>query len=165
MSKPLAEQVEELLTPTITGMGFDVVQVKLIDGNNSRMLQIMAERPDGSMSLDDCEMISKQVSAVMDVEDIITTAYRLEVGSPGIDRPLRNEAEYAKYAGHQVKVELMLPTAGRKRFTGAIKSSTGGVLTLTVDSKDVEIPTEDVQSAKLVLTDALIKEHQKKKAL
>ena len=162
--KPLAEQIEELLTPTINGMGYDVVQVKLIDGKNSRLLQIMAERPDGSMGLDDCEAISKQVSAVMDVEDIITTAYRLEVGSPGIDRPLRNEAEYAKYVGHQVKVELVLPTNGRKRFTGDIKSSTGGVLTLTVDGKDVEIPCEDVQSAKLVLTDALIKHHQSKKA-
>lgn len=161
--KPLSEQVEDLLTPTITGMGFDVVQIKIIDGKNSRMLQIMAERPDGSMSLDDCEAISKQVSAVMDVEDVISTAYRLEVGSPGIDRPLRNEPEYAKYASHLVKVELALPVGGRKRFTGVIKASTGGVLTLDVDGKDVQIPVEDVQSAKLVLTDALIKAHQSKK--
>ncbi len=161
--KSLSEQVEELLSPTITAMGFDVVQIKSLDGKNSRILHIMAERPDGSMSLDDCEAISRQVSAVMDVEDVISTAYRLEVGSPGIDRPLRNEAEYAKFAGHLVKVELALPVGGRKRFTGIVKTSTGGVLTLDVDGKDVEIPTVDVQAAKLVLTDALIKAHQKKK--
>jgi ribosome maturation factor RimP len=161
--KSLSEQVEELLTPTIQGMGFEVVQIKILDSKNSRLLQIMAERPDGSMSLDDCEAISKQVSAVMDVEDLIPTAYRLEVGSPGIDRPLRHEADYAAYAGHLAKVELALPVAGRKRFTGIIQTSTGGVLTLEVDGKTQEVPVSDVQSAKLVLTDALIKAHQKKK--
>jgi ribosome maturation factor RimP len=161
--KPLSEQIEALITPTINGMGFGVVQVKLIEGKNSRLLQIMAERPDGSMSLDDCTAISHQVSALMDVEDIIPTAYRLEVGSPGIDRPLRKEAEFAAYAGHTAKVETVLPVNGRKRFTGEIKSAHEGQLLLTVDKTDVPIPIDDIQSAKLVLTDALIKAHQQKK--
>lgn len=160
--KPLAEQVEDLITPTIVGMGFDVVLVKMLEGKKSRTLQIMAERPDGSMSLDDCEAISKQLSALLDVEDIIADEYRLEVGSPGIDRPLLKEAEFAKYATHLVKVETILPVSGRKRFTGTIKTVADGQLTLTVDNADVTIPISDIQSAKLVLTDALIKAHMKK---
>lgn len=160
--KPLSQQLEDLLTPVISGMGYEVVQVKMLEGNKTRTLQIMAERPDGSMTLDDCEAISKQLSAVLDVEDIITGQYRLEVGSPGIDRPLRNEKEYAAYTGHLVKVELVLPVAGRKRYTGIIATAEGGVLTLNVDGKPVAIPTVDIQGAKLVLTDALIKHHQSK---
>lgn len=162
--KSLSEQIEDLLTPTINGMGFNVVQVKLIEGKQSKKLEIMAERPDGSMTLDDCEAISRQVSAVLDVEDIIPTAYRLEVGSPGIDRPLKKEAEFAGYVGHLVKIETILPVNGRKRYTGIIKSVEGGQLVLTVDNADVTITISEIQSAKLVLTDALIKHHQSKLA-
>lgn len=161
MSKPLAEQIEELVTPVISGLGFEVVQVKLLEGNKSKTLQIMAERPDKTMTLDDCETISKQLSALLDVEDIIPGEYRLEVGSPGIDRPLRKEAEFAEYASHLAKVELVLPVNGRKRYTGTIKSANAGQLVLTVDNADVEISIADIQNAKLVLTDALIKHHQK----
>ena len=160
----LNDRIEALITPTITGMGFEVVLVKYIPGKRSGLLQIMAERPDGSMTLDDCEAISKQLSAVLDVEDAIPEAYRLEVGSPGIDRPLRTEAEFARYAGQLVKLETILPVNGRKRYTGTIKSAVGGTLTLTVDHADIEIPISEVQSAKLVLTDALIKLHQQKQA-
>lgn len=158
----LSEQIEALITPTIEGMGFNVVQVKYITGKRDAKLEIMAERPDGSMSLDDCEAISKQLSALLDVEDIISAAYRLEVGSPGIDRPLKKETEFATYAGHLVKVETILPVNGRKRFTGTIKSAADGQLTLTVDNADVTITIADIQAAKLVLTDALIKHHMKK---
>ena len=160
----LSEQVEALITPTIEGMGFEVVQVKYSAGKRSGMLQVMAERPDGSMTLDDCEAISKQLSALLDVEDIIPEAYRLEVGSPGIDRPLRKEAEFARYAGHLVKVETILPVSGRKRFTGTIKAATGGELVLSVDNTDIQIPVSEIQGAKLVLTDELIKAHQTKQA-
>lgn len=162
--KPLNEQIEDLVTPVITGMGYDVVLVKMLEANKSRTLQIMAERPDGSMSLDDCEAISKQLSALLDVEDVIPGEYRLEVGSPGIDRPLRKEAEFAAYGGHLVKLETVLPVNGRKRFTGAIKSAKEGQLVLTVDNADIPIDIQDIHAAKLVLTDALIKHHQNKKA-
>ncbi len=158
----LEQQIEALITPTIAGMGFNVVQVKLIEAKKSRTLQVMAERPDGSMSLDDCSDISRQLSALLDVEDIIPTAYRLEVGSPGIDRPLRKQEEFAAYTGHLAKVETVLPVNGRKRYTGIIKGAATGTLTMDVDSKDVEIPIEDISNAKLVLTDALIKHHQQK---
>lgn len=158
--KTLAEKIEAAIAPSIQGMGFDLVQVKLMDGRSGQTLQIMAERPDGSMTLDDCAAISRQISAVLDVEDVIATAYRLEVSSPGIDRPLVKLADYATYAGHTAKIETALPIDGRKRFSGTLKGVEGNDVIITVDSKDHALPFIDIQSAKLVLTDALIKAHQ-----
>lgn len=154
----LAEKIEAAITPSLTSMGFELVQVKFMDGKKSQTLQIMAERPDGSMTLDDCAMVSRQVSAVLDVEDVIPTAYRLEVSSPGIDRPLVKLTDYPKYIGHTVKIETVLPIEGRKRFTGSIKAVQAANIIITVDGKDVTLPFADIQTAKLVLTDALIKE-------
>lgn len=162
--KPLAEKIEEVITPSVIDMGFDLVQVKWMESKKGSTLQIMAERADGSMSLDDCAMISRQISAVLDVEDVIPVAYRLEVSSPGIDRPLVKLADYAKYIGHQAKIETVLPIAGRKRFAGTLKAVEGNDITITVDGKDHPLPFADIQSAKLVLTDALIKAHQKRLA-
>lgn len=159
----LAQQVKDLIEPSIASMGFNIVQVKLNDGKH-RLLQIMAERPDGSMTLDDCEKISRQVSAVLDVEDIIPTAYRLEVGSPGIDRPLVSLADFDNYKTHTAKIETILPIQGRKRFTGIVKGIEGENVIITVDKEEFVIPHRDIQAAKLVLTDALIKAHQKKTA-
>ena len=158
----LAEQVETIVRTQVESLGFDLIQVRLMDAHKSRLLQIMAERPDGTISLDDCADISKQVSAVLDVEDIIPTAYRLEVSSPGIDRPLTREGDYTKYTGHTAKIETVLPINGRKRFTGKLKGIHNSEVSLTVDNQDVTIPYRDIQSAKLVLTDELIKFHQKK---
>ncbi len=158
----LAEKVEAAITPSITDMGYTIVQVKFLEGKKSQTLQIMAEWPDGRMGVEDCAIISRQVSAVLDVEDIIPTAYRLEVSSPGIDRPLVKFADYAPYIGHTVKIETVLPIDGRKRFTGAIKAAEGTDIIVTVDGKDHSLPFADIQSAKLVLTDALIKAHQKR---
>ncbi len=162
--KSLTEKIEMAISPSVTGMGFELVQVKMLDGRSSQTLQIMAERPDGSMSLDDCAAISRQVGAVLDVEDVIPTAYRLEVSSPGIDRPLVKLTDYPKYAGHTVKIETVLPINGRKRFAGAIKGVEGNDVIVTVDGKDHALPFIDIQSAKLVLTDALIKMHQANEA-
>ena len=161
--KTLVEQIEALILPSLTSMGFQLVQVKFMDGK-SQTLQIMAERPDGSMSLDDCAAISHQVSAVLDVEDTITTAYRLEVSSPGIDRPLVKLADYQAFQGHAAKIETVLPVSGRKRFAGTIKAVEGSNVILTVDKQEFTLPFIDIQSAKLVLTDALIKAHQKRLA-
>ena len=162
--KSLAEQIEAAITPSATGLGFELVQVKWLDSKKGSLLQIMAERADGSMTLDDCALLSRQISAVLDVEDIIPTAYRLEVGSPGIDRPLVKLNDYMKYSGHVTKIEMILPVEGRKRFTGAIKAVEGRDIILTVDGRDVTLPFADIQSAKLVLTDALIKAHSKRGA-
>ena len=155
--KPLEAQIHDLIEPSIAAMGFRLVQLKLNDSSKNRLLQIMAERPDGSMTLEDCENISRQISAVLDVEDIIPTAYRLEVGSPGIDRPLVTRADYEKYHGHQAKLETILPIHGRRRFTGEIQAITENTVTLKVDGVGHEIPLADIQAAKLVLTEALLK--------
>ena len=155
--KPLETQIHDLIEPSLTAMGFRLVQLKLNDGSKNRLLQIMAERPDGSMTLEDCETISRQISAVLDVEDIIPTAYRLEVGSPGIDRPLVTRADYEKYRGHLAKLETILPIHGRRRFTGEIQAVTEDTVTLMVDGVGYEIPLRDIQAAKLVLTEALLK--------
>ena len=160
--KTLVEQIETLITPSLTSMGFELVQVKFIDTRTGQTLQIMAERPDGSMSLDDCAALSRQVSAVLDVEDVIQNEYRLEISSPGIDRPLVKLADYEKYTGHSAKIETALPINGRKKFTGTIKPVEGEEVILTVDGKDHRLPFIDIASAKLVLTDALIKAHQKR---
>lgn len=162
--KSLIEQIEALIAPSLTAMGFELVQVKLMDGKKQQTLQIMAERADGSMSLDDCAAVSRQVSAVLDVEDLITAAYRLEVSSPGIDRPLVKLSDYTTYAGHAAKIETALPIDGRKRFSGLLKAPEGEHIMITVDKQDFSIPFIDIQSAKLVLTDALLKAHRKQAA-
>lgn len=158
--KSLVEQIEALISPSLTSMGFELVQVKFMDGKRSQTLQIMAQRPDGTMSLDDCTEVSRQVSAVLDVEDVISAAYRLEVSSPGIDRPLVKLADYTTYLGHQAKIETVLPVDGRKRFSGPLKAVEGNDIIITVDGRDYALPFADIQQAKLVLTDALIKAHQ-----
>lgn len=158
----LVEKIENIVRSQVESMGFELVQVRLMEGNKSRQLQIMAERPDGSMNVDDCADISKQVSAVLDVEDIIPDAYRLEVSSPGIDRPLTRERDFTTYAGHLTKVELALPINGRRRFTGILNGIENGQVSLTVDNEPVSFAFRDIASAKLVLTDELIKMHQKK---
>lgn len=159
--KSLVEQIETLITPSLSSMGFNLVKVTFMDGKKSQTLQIMAERTDGTMTVDDCANVSRQVSAILDVEDVISSAYRLEVSSPGIDRPLVRLSDYPKFIGHDAKVETVLPIDGRKRFTGKIKAVEGETVILTVDGKDHNLPFIDIQSAKLVLTDALIKQHQK----
>lgn len=163
--KTLVEQIEALITPSLAAMGFELVQIKFLDGKNQQTLQIMCERPDGSINIDDCADISRQVSAILDVEDIIAAAkYRLEISSPGIDRPLVKLADYQNFLTHTAKVETVLPIKGRKRFTGTLKAVEGEDIILTVDGQDVTLPFADIQSAKLVLTDALIKAHQARKA-
>lgn len=158
----LAEQIATLVTPSIEGMGYFVVLITVKDGQKQRLVQIMAERADGSMTVDDCALISNQVSAILDVEDAIPGAYRLEISSPGIDRPLVKRTDYENHLGHTAKIELVLPQNGRKRFTGTLQSLIGDVLTLEVDGQPVALELNDIQSAKLVLTDALIKQHLKK---
>ena len=97
------EQIEAAILPSLTGMGYVLVQVKLMESKKGSTLQVMAEWPDGRMSLEDCEKISRQLSAVLDVADVIPTAYRLEISSPGIDRPLVKLADYQNYLGQDRK--------------------------------------------------------------
>jgi ribosome maturation factor RimP len=148
--------LEALVEPTLDGMGYELVRV-VMSGNQRPTLQVMAERRDGRpMSLDDCEAISRAISAKLDVEDPIASSYTLEVSSPGIDRPLVRPKDYRRFVGHMARVEARAPIAGRRRFTGKIVEADESRVQLAVEDGMVEIPFGEIARAKLVLTDELI---------
>ena len=118
----LAARVATVIEPSLQAAGFRLVRVK-VTGEAGCTVQIMAERPDGSMSVEDCEAVSRLISPILDVEDPIERAYRLEISSPGIDRPLVRRSDFARWAGHRAKIELAMPLAGRKRFNGSFSAS------------------------------------------
>ncbi len=128
-----------------------------------RIVQLMAERPDGSITIDDCEAISKGVSPVLDVADLISGSYRLEVSSPGIDRPLVRPSDFEDWSGHEAKIELKEPVGGRKRFKGVLEGFEDGEVRVKADTGEhgiqhLGLPVHLISDAKLVLTDELIRE-------
>lgn len=160
MATPLEQKIETIITPSITEMGYDIVRVKLFDGEPKR-LQIMAERAsDHRLGMEDCTKISRAVSDVLDADDPITDAYNLEVSSPGIDRPLVRMVDFTRYAGHETKIVTRMAVDGRKRFTGELCGITKeGVVTLRISNatEPMAIALENIESAKLVMTDKLLK--------
>lgn len=160
----ICKQVEQDITPTLADMGYDVVRVAL-NGQETKVLQVMAERQDGvDMTVDDCADISRAVSALLDVSDPFAGRYTLEVSSPGLDRPLVRPADYARFAGDEAKVELVSDIRGRKRFKGRLAGlALGDVVLLDFEGQRMEIPFSDIAKAKLILTDDLIKKHQDRK--
>ncbi len=153
----LADRIAALIEPSLKAMGYDLVRVQ-VDGKRQARLQVMAERSDGSgMGVEDCAQVSRQISAILDVEDPIESAYTLEVSSPGIDRPLMKPADYARFAGHVAKVELKYARDNRRRFTGTIKALEGEAVVLDTEEGSVSLPLSEIERAKLVLTDALLK--------
>ena len=153
----LADRIAALIEPSLTAMGYDLVRVQ-IDGKRQLRLQIMAERSDGSgMGVEDCAAISRHVSALLEVEDPIEGSYTLEVSSPGIDRPLTRAADYARFAGHVAKVEMRTARDNRRRFTGTIRGLENETVVLETDEGSVSLPLAEIERAKLVLTDALLK--------
>lgn len=159
----VAARIAALVAPVLADLGYRIVRVK-VSSRDGGTLQIMAERPDGTMSIDDCEAASRALSPVLDVEDPIASAYRLELSSPGIDRPLVRLSDFQRWAGHEVKVDMAVPVSGRKRFRGVLVGATGGeaqVKRLDAPAGEdplVALPVRDIGEAKLVLTDALITE-------
>lgn len=159
----LAARVAAIVEPAIAGLGYDLVRVK-VSGQNGCTVQIMAERPDGTMGVDDCEAVSRTLSPLLDVEDPIPGEYHLEVSSPGIDRPLVRPRDFARWSGYEMKVEMAAPVAGRKRFRGLCEGVEGDSarLRLTDAPPDTDpnvlLPISDIHEARLVLTDALIRE-------
>lgn len=154
-----ALRVAKLVEPVLDGLGFRLVRVKM----SGSTLQIMAERPDGSFTIDDCEQASRAISPVLDVEDVISSRYFLEMSSPGIDRPLVRQEDFERWAGHEAKVEMLVPQAGRKRFRGVLEGFADGEVRLFIDNPEggaekllIGVPFADIGEAKLVLTDALI---------
>ncbi|MDF3073200.1 MAG: ribosome maturation factor RimP [Alphaproteobacteria bacterium] len=156
-----AVTVEAMITPTIEAMGYEVVRV-MIAGGQSVLLQVMAERHDGkAMTVEDCAEISRTVSALLEVEDPITGPYRLEVSSPGIDRPLTKARDFERFAGHRVRVEAGEAIEGRRRFIGMLKGVQEGSAVMVLDGgEEAAVPLGSIVRAKLVLTDELLAAHK-----
>ncbi len=155
-----AQRVVALAEPVLADLGFRLVRVKM----SGPTLQIMAERPDGTFSIDDGEAVSRAMSPLLDVEDVISSRYHLEVSSPGIDRPLVRPSDFEAWAGHETKIEMAVPVAGRKRFKGVLEGYDEGEVRLFIENPEgatkepvlIGVPFADIGEAKLVLTDELI---------
>ena len=159
----VAARVARIIEPVIGAMGYRLVRVK-ISAQNGCTVQIMAERPDGTMSVDDCEAVSRAISPLLDIEDPVGTAYHLEISSPGIDRPLVRPLDFERWAGHEAKVELATPLDGRKRFRGVVLGAAHGSARLRLqptkagEADEAVIPLSSIGEARLMLTDPLIRE-------
>jgi len=156
-------RIARIVEPVAAGLGFRLVRVKL-SAMNGTTLQIMAERPDGTMTVGDCETLSRDVSPALDVEDPMDAAYNLEVSSPGIDRPLVRRSDFERWNGHEARIELAVPLDGRKRFKGKLAGLEGNAVLVALEKSKLEGPTTiklplaDIGEAKLVMTDALVRE-------
>jgi ribosome maturation factor RimP len=159
----LAARVAALVEPVIEGLGYRLVRVR-VSGSDGCTVQVMAERPDGTMTIDDCETASRALSPVLEEFDPIDTAYRLEMSSPGIDRPLVRKSDFERYANNVVKIEMAVAANGRKRFRGMLLGVEGDMVRIQRDDAkpgeetNVLLRIEDIADAKLVLTDDLIAE-------
>jgi ribosome maturation factor RimP len=156
----LSARVATIAEPVIEQLGYRLVRVKVSSADGCTV-QIMAERPDGSMAVEDCEAVSRALSPVFDMADPIERAYRLEISSPGLDRPLVRKSDFDRYAGNVVKIETAMPINGRKRFRGLLIGTEGEAARLRQDgageeAAEVLLPIDEMSEAKLVLTDELV---------
>lgn len=153
----LDRRIAEIVSPVIEDLGFEVVRVRLM-GGKSKTLQIMAERPNGGIEVDDCAAISTAVSATLDVEDPIEDAYTLEVSSPGIDRPLTRLKDFDAWEGYEAKLETDEMIDGRRRFKGMLEGTEGDEVLIAIPEGTIGLKFEWLTDAKLVLTDELIRD-------
>ena len=155
----MSARVAAIAEPVVEQLGYRLVRVK-VSAADGCTVQIMAERADGTMVVEDCEAISRALSPVLDMADPVDRAYRLEISSPGIDRPLVRKSDFDRYAGHLVKIETHIPVGGRKRFRGQLLGTEGDAARLRHDEAgeeaEVLLPIEEISDAKLVLTDELV---------
>ena len=158
---PIDQRLAEIVTPTIAGMGYELVRLRLMSGK-SMTLQIMAERPDGTMEVEDCAELSRALSAVLDVEDPISDRYTLEVSSPGIDRPLTRLKDFARWEGYEAKLETEDLIDGRRRFKGILAGVEDNEVLIEIDDEQIGgtigLEFAWLSDAKLILTDELIEE-------
>jgi ribosome maturation factor RimP len=148
--------IAQMIEPSLATMGYRLVRV-LLTGGRQASLQVMAERLDEApMSVEDCALISRSISAILDVADPVPGAYSLEVSSPGIDRPLVRPEDYDRFAGFEARVELSAPIDGRRRFRGRLVGTTDGAVRLKTPNGEARLPLDAIARAKLVLTDELI---------
>ena len=159
----LPARVATIVEPVIEQLGYRLVRVRVSSAEGCTV-QIMAERPDGTMTVEDCEAVSRALSPALDVADPIERAYRLEISSPGIDRPLVRKSDFERYTGHVAKIETSMPIQGRKRFRGVLAGTEGENARIRCDDAaegeetEILIPIEEMSEAKLVLTDELVTE-------
>ncbi|MBX5136349.1 ribosome maturation factor RimP [Rhizobium lentis] len=159
----LDQRLADIIEPVLVGMGFRLIRVRMLNQNGATM-QVMAERNDGTMTVQDCEEVSMAISPVLDVEDPIDKEYHLEVSSPGIDRPMVRKSDFVRWQGHLVKCETSIMIANRKRFRGKIVEADADGFTLERDQvaygeeQKVIIPFTALSDAKLILTDDLIRD-------
>jgi ribosome maturation factor RimP len=158
----VAARVASLIEPVLESMGYRLVLVRLMGGSDA-ILEIMAERADGTMAVEDCEAVSHAVSPLLDVHDPVEGSYRLQVSSPGIDRPLVRPADFERWAGYEVKIELKEAVSGRKRFRGPIEGFADGEARIEIEVPEagqqvIGLPIALIASAKLVLTDNLVRD-------
>ena len=150
-------RLAEIITPVIEGMGYELVRVRFMSGK-TKTIQIMAERPEGGIEVDDCAAISTAVSATLDVEDPVEDAYTLEVSSPGIDRPLTRLKDFETFEGYEAKIETTELIDGRRRFKGELAGIDGNEVLINLEEGTIGLQFEWLSDAKLVLTDELITE-------
>ncbi|MET4127305.1 ribosome maturation factor RimP [Roseovarius sp. MBR-6] len=150
-------RLAEIITPVIEDMGFELVRVRLM-GGKTHLLQIMADRPEGGIEVDDCAALSTAISAVLDVEDPILDAYTLEVSSPGIDRPLTRLKDFEAFEGYEARLETADLIDGRKRFKGVLAGVEGNEVLINIEEGTIGLDFDWLSDAKLILTDELIRE-------
>jgi ribosome maturation factor RimP len=155
-----AARIAAIVAPVLIDLGFRLVRVK-VSGLDGCTVQIMAERPDGTMAVEECEAVSRAISPVLDVADPIDRAYRLEISSPGLDRPLVRRSDFQRHVGEIVKVELGVALEGRRRYRGNLVRVDDNAARIRIEdgsdgAADVQLPFDDMTDARLVLTDALI---------
>ncbi|MFN3746835.1 MAG: ribosome maturation factor RimP [Hyphomicrobiaceae bacterium] len=158
----VAARVAGLVEPVLESMGYRLVLVRLTGGGDA-ILEIMAERPDGTMTVEDCEAVSHAVSPLLDVHDPVEGSYRLQISSPGIDRPLVRPADFERWAGYEAKIELKEAISGRKRFRGPLEGFANGEVRIEIEVPEagrqiIGLPLALIASAKLVLTDKLVRD-------
>ena len=155
-------RLAEIVTPAIEGLGFELVRIRLM-GGLTKTLQVMADRPEGGIDVDDCGKISTAVSAVLDVEDPIEEAYHLEVSSPGIDRPLTRLKDFDLWDGYEARIETSEMIEGRKRFKGFLRGTEGDEVLIEIEEGTIGLKFDWLADAKLILTDELITEMLRQK--
>lgn len=146
----LEHDIEALLAPAVEALGLELLGVEFNPGNGNALLRLYIDEAERGITLDDCEAVSREVSALLDVHDPIATQYSLEVSSPGLDRPLFKPQHYGRFIGEVVRVALDLPQDGRKRFQGAILAASDAAVTLDQDGTPVQLPYAAIQKARLV---------------
>ena len=151
------KRLAEIVRPVVEGLGFELVRLRFMSGKKATV-QVMAERPDGTMEIEDCAAVSRALSAVLDVEDPISGEYSLEVSSPGIDRPLTRLIDFDRWAGYEAKLETEEMIEGRRRFKGVLAGTAGSEVLIEIPEGTIGLEFDWLSDAKLVLTDDLIAE-------